>query len=134
MSIIIWDKLPDCILDKIYEKIYLSQPKNLLDDIVSYKFTINYIKELYSLLKGDDNTYWKILWQIVLYFEVGDNKHKNLKMINMKDFVMNNNNIMIRYEGGLYWVKKYIIKMTKNDRYNFIDKFNLYLQEILLSI
>ena len=95
MSIIIWDKLPDCILDKIYEKIYLSQPKNLLDDIVSYKFTINYIKELYSLLKGDDNTYWKILWQIVLYFEVGDNKHKNLKMINMKDFVMNNNNIMI---------------------------------------
>ena len=124
MSIIIWDKLPECLLDNIYEKIYLSQPKNLLDDIVSYKYTINYIKTLLYDNNVYNNIDWDILWYIILLFESEDNEYKNLKMTNMKDFVINNNNIMIRYEGGLYWIKKYIIKMTKNDRYNFIKKLN----------
>ncbi len=124
MSIIIWDKLPDCLLDNIYQKIYLSQPKNLLDDIVSYKYTINYIKQLLYDNDVDNNIDWDLLWYIILVFESGDNKHKNLKMTHMKDFVINNSNIMIRYEGGLYWIKKYIIKMAKNDRYNFIKKLN----------
>lgn len=124
MSIIIWDKLPECLLDNIYEKIYLSQPKNLLDDIVSYKYTINYIKTLLYDNNVYNNIDWDILWYIILLFESEDNKYKNLKMTNMKDFVINNNNIMIRYEGGLYWIKKYIIKMAKNDRYNLIKKLN----------
>jgi len=124
MSIIIWDKLPECLLDNIYEKIYLSQPKNLLDDIVSYKYTINYIKTLLYDNNVYNNIDWDILWYIILLFESEDNKYKNLKMTNMKDFIINNNNIMIRYEGGLYWIKKYIIKMAKNDRYNLIKKLN----------
>tara|TARA_B000000475_G_C15936907_1_gene423069 strand:- start:374 stop:760 length:387 start_codon:yes stop_codon:yes gene_type:complete len=124
MSIIIWDKLPECLLDNIYEKIYLSQPKNLLDDIVSYKYTINYIKTLLYDNNVYNNIDWDILWYIILLFESEDNEYKNLKMTNMKDFVINNNNIMIRYEGGLYWIKKYIIKMAKNDRYNLIKKLN----------
>lgn len=36
MTIIIWDKLPDCLLDKIYGYIYFLQHKIFLDYIISY--------------------------------------------------------------------------------------------------
>ena len=41
----IWDNLPDCLLDNIYKKIVYTQPKNLLDDTVSYTNTIKYINQ-----------------------------------------------------------------------------------------
>ena len=41
----IWDSLPDCLLEKVYEKIVISQPKNLLDDIKSYNYTIDCIND-----------------------------------------------------------------------------------------
>jgi hypothetical protein len=39
----IWDKLPDCILDKIYSKITYQQPKILLEDIKSYVLFMNFV-------------------------------------------------------------------------------------------
>lgn len=33
MTIVIWDSLPDCILEKIYEKIYYTKPQNFLNEI-----------------------------------------------------------------------------------------------------
>ena len=43
----IWDKLPECILDKIYSKIIYKQCNELLDDIRSYVFIIDFIKSKY---------------------------------------------------------------------------------------
>ena len=44
----IWDSLPDCLLETIYKKIVISQPNNLLKDIKSYKNTIDYINDKFN--------------------------------------------------------------------------------------
>tara|TARA_Y100000389_G_scaffold92389_1_gene89097 strand:- start:1432 stop:1821 length:390 start_codon:yes stop_codon:yes gene_type:complete len=126
MKKLIWDKLPDCLLDKIYNYIYFPQSKSLLDDIVSYKYTIDYILNIIN-----DNEYyphvytWYILWSIIILIEKGLNSTKAEKMEKLQYFVMNNNNKMIQKEGGLYWIKRYIKKISKNDRENLIKILNL---------
>ena len=127
MTIIIWDKLPDCLLDKIYGYIYFSQPKNLLDDIISYKYTIDHIKHLLYDDVADDCD-WYIIWRVMLYYERNSRlhiMHVNIKFKKLKKFIINNSNIMIKYEGGLYWIKKYISKMSKKKRDNFIKELNI---------
>ena len=37
------NKLPDCIIDKIYSKIIYPQPKYLLEDIKSYVLFMNFV-------------------------------------------------------------------------------------------
>lgn len=126
MKKLIWDKLPNCLLNKIYNYIYFPQSKSLLDDIVSYKYTIDYILNIIN-----DNEYypyvftWYILWRIIILSEKGLNSTKVEKLKMLQDFVMNNNNKMIQKEGGLYWIKRYIKKISKNDRENLIKILNL---------
>lgn len=126
MKKLIWDKLPYCLLNKIYNYIYFPQSKSLLDDIVSYKYTIDYILNIIN-----DNEYypyvftWYILWRIIILSEKGLNSTKVEKLKMLQDFVMNNNNKMIQKEGGLYWIKRYIKKISKNDRENLIKILNL---------
>lgn len=38
----------------------------------------------------------------------------------MQDFILTNSNLMIRYEGALYWIKKYVIKLSIFERESFI--------------
>lgn len=126
MKKLIWDKLPNCLLNKIYNYIYFPQSKSLLDDIVSYKYTIDYILNIIN-----DNEYypyvftWYILLRIIILSEKGLNSTKVEKLKMLQDFVMNNNNKMIQKEGGLYWIKRYIKKISKNDRENLIKILNL---------
>lgn len=104
---LIWDNLPDCILDKIYSKVIYSQPNDLLEDIKSYALMINFIKINYQI--NND-----ILWNLILYNESKlDNKEINdlyLKLSSVDDTISHN-------------IKKYVIKMSKNDRYNFITRY-----------
>lgn len=105
----IWDNLPDCILDKIYSKVIYPQSDDLLHDIKSYVLLINFIKTNYY--NNND-----ILWHLILYNENKlDNKQINdlyIKWASVND-----------YNTILYYIKKYVIKMNKNDRYNFIKRY-----------
>ena len=115
---IIWDNLPDCLLDNIYKKIVYTQPKNLLDDIVSYTNTIKYIKNNLDLYSD-----WFILWCILLMC-INDNKEIEKKFKILKNYVNKNNNLMIRYEGGMYWIKRYMAKFSVKQRDDFIKYMN----------
>lgn len=110
---LIWDKLPDCIIDKIYRYIYYKQPTILLDDIKNYNFTINYIE---NYIYNNYNEELNILWIIIINFEKGNNKILNDKYNYILNYINNTNNLMIRYQGLFYYIKKYISKMSINDR------------------
>lgn len=116
---VIWDNLPDCLLENIYKKIYLTQPKELLDDIISYKNTMDYIANILNIYSD-----WYILWCILLIYE-NNNIIVVEKMQVLKDYVLKNNNIMIRFEGGNYWIKKYIKLLTIDKRNCFIYDMNV---------
>lgn len=107
--VLIWDNLPDCILDKIYSKVIYRQPNDLLEDIKSYALIINFIKINYRI--NND-----ILWNLILYNERKlDNKEINdlyIKWSSIED-----------YDTISYDIKKYVIKMSKNERYNFITRY-----------
>lgn len=109
----IWDKLPDDIQTIIYSKVLYTQPKCLLDDLVSYIKTMNYIEYHHSVV---NLTYWDILWDIVLLFYNKNNKEKIDHFNDMQDFILTNYNLMIRYEGAMYWIKKYVIKLSIFER------------------
>lgn len=113
----IWDKLPEDIQKIIYSKVLYTQPKYLLEDLVSYVKTINYIEYYHSLVIL---TYWDILWNIVLLFYNKNNKEKTDHFNDMQDFVLNNSNLMIRYEGAMYWIKKYVTKLSIFERESLI--------------
>lgn len=109
MNTLIWDKLPDCILDKIYSKIIYKQNKDLLEDIRSYTLTINFIKG--NIIVNNDNTYKELLWYLILYYDKDkdDNKKIHDKYINI-----------INSKLVLYYIKRYIMKLNTNDRYRLI--------------
>ena len=110
---LIWDKLPDCIIDEIYTYIYYKQPTILLNDITNYHFTIDYIKNyIHSYNVHEEN----ILWTIMLHFQKGDNKFINEKFDNICYFVNNTNHLIYRYQGLFYFIKKYIYKMSIDNR------------------
>ncbi len=118
MVSMIWDKLPDCILEKIYKKIVISQPTNLLNDIKSYNYTINYINdnlELNQFVWRHDE--WLILIYILdIYYKTQSQEYKTDKFIKLQKFVQDNNNLSIRYQDGFYWINRFISKMTIIER------------------
>jgi hypothetical protein len=42
----------------------------------------------------------------------------------MKDYILNNNNLIIRDEGALYWIKRFIKKISIDERKHFINIIN----------
>ena len=101
-----WDKLPDCILDKIYSKIIYKQSYELLDDIKSYVFIMNFIKSDYISI---DN----ILSYIIFNYEINLNYGKKL---NKYQVLKCNNN-------ELSYIKRKIVKLNSSERYSFIRRF-----------
>jgi len=119
----LWDYLPDDIQDIIYKKILYTQPKKLQNDLISYVNTIEKIE--YRNRITIDYTDWEILWFLVLlYYKNNNNKEKEKHFNYMKDFVLNNNNIMIRYDGVMYWIKKYVKQLSIEDRKYVIYSMN----------
>lgn len=110
---LIWDKLPDCIIDKIYTYIYYKQSANLLNDIKNYHYTIDYIKNYIHCYNVHEEN---ILWTIMLYFQKGDNTFISDKFDNICYFVNNTNDLIYRYQGLFYFIKKYIYKMSIDNR------------------
>lgn len=104
MNTLIWDKLPDCILDKIYSKIIYKQNKDLLEDIRSYTLTINFIV-------NNNNTYNELLWYLMLYY---DKDNRDNKTIHDKYENIVNSNMELLY------IKRYIMKINTDDRYRLI--------------
>ena len=124
----LWDNLPDDILDIIYRKIVYTQPKKLQNDLISY---VNTIKQIENNNRNNiilSNTDWDILWLLVLLYYKKDNKEKNNHFNYMKKYILNNNNIMIRYHGAMYWIKKYIKKISIEDRKYFMVEQSSYIQ------
>ena len=124
----LWDNLPDDILDIIYRKIVYTQPKKLQNDLISY---VNTIKQIENNNRNNiilSNTDWDILWLLVLLYYKKDNKEKNNHFNYMKEYILNNNNIMIRYHGAMYWIKKYIKKISIEDRKYFMVEQSSYIQ------
>ena len=114
----IWDSLPDCLLEKVYEKIVISQPKNLLDDIKSYNYTINCINDNLELNQfvGRYNE-WLILIHILgIYFKKESMEYRTNKFIKLQTFVKNTNNLSIRYQVGFYWINRFVAKMSISER------------------
>lgn len=109
----IWDKLPDCILDKIYSKITYPQPKYLLEDIKSYVLFMNFVNS------GQVNIN-TILWNLILYNSFyNDNKSKDDKFRNI---VLNNG----AEQKNIYnYIKKYAKIISINERYRIMN-FILY--------
>tara|TARA_B110000858_G_scaffold195740_2_gene252861 strand:- start:1309 stop:1674 length:366 start_codon:yes stop_codon:yes gene_type:complete len=118
----IWEKIPDDILDIIYKKIIYSHPKNLRDDLVSYINTMDLIKSRDCIIFN--YTDWEILWFLVLSFYKNDNKEKQEHYYSMQKYILKNNNLMIRFEGAMYWIKKYIKNISIQDRIDFIYSMN----------
>lgn len=102
----IWDKLPDCILDKIYSKIVYKQSYELLEDIRSYVFTMNFIKSDYISI---DN----ILSYIIFNYEININYEERL----------NKYNIIIYNNNQLRYIKSKMLKLTSSERYSFLKHF-----------
>ena len=119
---LIWDKLPDCIIDKIYTYIYYKQSTNLLNDIINYHYTIDYIKNYIHCYNVHEEN---ILWTIMLYFQKGDNTFITYKFDNICYFVNNTNDLIYRYQGLFYFIKKYIYKMSIDNR-NFLISLLVY--------
>lgn len=118
MVSMIWDKLPDCILEKIYKKIVISQPANLLNDIKSYNYTIKYINDNLELNEFVGRPYdWLILIYILdIYYKTQSQEYKTDKFIELKKFVQKNSNLSIKYQGGFYWINRFISKMSIIER------------------
>ena len=114
----IWDSLPDCLLEKVYEKIVISQSKNLLDDIKSYNYTINCINDNLELNQfvGRHNEWLILIYILDIYFKKESLKYRTNKFIELESFVKNTNNLLIRYQGGFYWINRFISKMSISER------------------
>lgn len=118
----IWDKLPDCLLERIYKMIVISQPVNLLNDIKSYNYTINYINDNLEL----NQFVWRHNdWLILVYildtrYKTQSQEYKTNKFIELQNFVEENSNLSIRFQGGFYWINKFISKMSIIEREEFM--------------
>ena len=110
----IWDYLPDCLLEKVYEKIVISQPKNLLNDIKSYNYTIDCIND--NQLVGRYNEWLILIYILGIYFKKESLEYRTNKFIKLQTFVKNTNNISIRYQGGFYWINRFVAKMSISER------------------
>lgn len=112
----IWDKLPDCILEKIYSKITYPQPKHLLEDIKSYVLFMNFVNSGHMNIN-------RILWNLILYNSFyNDNKSKDDMFRNI---VLNNDDDEHNY---IYnYIKKYAKIISINERYRIMN-FILYLE------
>ena len=123
--IMIWDNLPNCLLEKVYKNILLTQPNKLLDDINNYKYTINYIHNNLEEHKFDDGVdEWYILLLIIDIYLHEDDIVKYELFLKLEKYVKENNNLLIRYQGGFYWINRYIAKMSIIDRKHLIDYLN----------
>ena len=114
----LWDNLPDDLQDIIYKKIVYTQPKKLQNDLISYVNTIEKI-EYRNRIKMD-YTDFDILWFLVLLYYKKDNKEKEKHFNDMKDFVLNNRDLWIRYDGAMFWIRKYVKKISIQDRKYFL--------------
>lgn len=110
----IWDYLPDCLLEKVYEKIVISQPKNLLNDIKSYNYTIDCIND--NQLVGRYNEWLILIYILGIYFKKESLEYRTNKFIKLQTFVKNTNNLSIRYQGGFYWINRFVAKMSISER------------------
>ena len=119
----IWDNPPDCLLEKAYKKILLTQSDKLLNDISNYKYTINYIRNNLEEHKFDDGAdEWYVLLLIIdIYNSNEDELKKTMLFLSLKKYVKENKNLLIRYQGGFYWINRYIAKMSIIDRKQLID-------------
>tara|TARA_B110000003_G_scaffold143534_1_gene144740 strand:+ start:5489 stop:5881 length:393 start_codon:yes stop_codon:yes gene_type:complete len=122
----IWEELPDCLLETIYKKIVISQPENLLEDIKSYNYTINAINDNLELNQfGERHNEWLILIYILdIYYKTKTQEYKTEKFIEFENFVETNNNLSIRYQGGNYWINRFVGKMSISERTTFICYLN----------
>ena len=122
----LWDNLPDDIQEIIYKKIVYKQPKILQNDIISYINTMNKIEYYINNQTYENNldTDWNILWLLVLLFYNKDNYEMEKYYNYMKDYILNNNNLIIRDEGALYWIKRFIKKISIDERKHFINIIN----------
>jgi len=122
----IWEELPDCLLETIYKKIVISQPENLLEDIKSYNYTINAINDNLELNQFvERHNEWLILIYILdIYYKTKTQEYKTEKIIEFENFVETNNNLSIRYQGGNYWINRFVGKMSISERNTFICYLN----------
>lgn len=118
----LWDNLPDDIQEIIYKKIVYEQPKKLQNDIISYINAMNKIE--YHNRNQNDDSDWDILWLLVLLYYNKENYEKDKYYNDMKDHILNNNNLMIRYEGAMYWIKRCVKKLSIKEREDFINIVN----------
>ena len=119
----IWDSLPDCLLEKIYKKIVISQPKNILDDIKSYNYTINCINNDLELNQfAWRHNEWLILIYILdIYLKKESQEYRTNKFIELETFIEDNNNLQIKYQGGFYWINRLVGKMSIDERNSLVS-------------
>ena len=122
----LWDNLPDDIQEIVYKKIVYKQPKILQNDIISYINTMNEIEYCIYNQEHDSNwdIDWNILWLLVLLYYNKDNYEREKYYNDMKDYILNNNNLIIRYEGAMYWIKRFVKKISIDERKHFINFIN----------
>ena len=114
----IWDSLPDCLLEKIYKKIVIPQPINLLNDIESYNNTINYINSNLELNQfvWRHNEWLILIYILNIYYKKESQEYRTNKFIELEEFIEDNNNLQIKYQGGFYWINRYVSKMSIIER------------------
>tara|TARA_Y100000389_G_scaffold164828_1_gene168739 strand:- start:109 stop:480 length:372 start_codon:yes stop_codon:yes gene_type:complete len=118
----IWDSLPDCLLEKIYKKIVIPQPINLLNDIESYNNTINYINSNLELNQfvWRHNEWLILIYILNIYYKKESQEYRTNKFIELEEFIEDNNNLQIKYQGGFYWINRYVSKMSIIEREELI--------------
>ena len=123
----IWDSLPDCLLETIYKKIVISRPNNLLKDIKSYKNTIDYINDNLeqNQFVGRYNEWLILIYILNIYFKKETLEYRTNIFIKLEMFIQNTNNLQIKYQGVFYWINRYVAKMSISERNSLVSCLNV---------
>jgi hypothetical protein len=65
-----------------------------------------------------------LIYILKIYFEKETLEYRTNKFIELEKFIQNTNNLQIKYQGGFYWINRYVAKMSISERNSLVSSLN----------